>query len=215
MGLESTTTIGGLVATNPVASDALGQADDHLRLLKNVLKTTFPGAGGAGFTTPIIATETELNYVNGVTSAIQTQLNTIGGDATTALADATTALENAATADDKAVAALGAANLAQGTANTAQAMAADAWACFDGSGALKKGYNIASVVRDSLGTYTVTFTGAMPNSTYAAIISCSNSGNASWVTSLSDSTKIRIIAYDISSSLFDPDYVGLAIFAVS
>jgi len=142
MGLESTTTIAGLVVTNPVASDPVGQADDHLRLLKNVLKTIFPGAGGVGFATPITATETELNYVDGVTSAIQTQLNTIGGNATTALAnaatadgkavdaqaDATQALADAATADGKAVTALANAATADGKAVDAQADATQALA---------------------------------------------------------------------------------------
>ena len=99
MGLETTTTIAGLVATNPVSGDPLGQADDHLRLIKSVIKTIFPGTSGSGFSIPITATEAELNYVHGVTSAIQTQLNTISGTAATALA-------NAATADGKAVRAL-------------------------------------------------------------------------------------------------------------
>jgi hypothetical protein len=40
MGLEVTTTIQGLVETNPVAGDPLGQSDDHIRLLKTVLKAT-------------------------------------------------------------------------------------------------------------------------------------------------------------------------------
>lgn len=47
MGLEVTTTISGLVATNPVgATDTKSQGDDHLRLIKNVLKTTFPNFTG-------------------------------------------------------------------------------------------------------------------------------------------------------------------------
>jgi hypothetical protein len=46
MPLESTTTISGLTVTNPAASDNLQQADDHMRLIKNVLKTTFPAYTG-------------------------------------------------------------------------------------------------------------------------------------------------------------------------
>ena len=46
MALESGTTIDSLVATNPVSSDPLGQADDHMRLIKTVLKTTFAGITG-------------------------------------------------------------------------------------------------------------------------------------------------------------------------
>jgi hypothetical protein len=44
MGLESTTYIDGLVSTNPVSGDNVSQGDDHLRLLKAVLKATFPNA---------------------------------------------------------------------------------------------------------------------------------------------------------------------------
>jgi microcystin-dependent protein len=42
MGLESTTFLDGLVSTNPVASDTVAQGDDHLRLLKAVIKASFP-----------------------------------------------------------------------------------------------------------------------------------------------------------------------------
>jgi hypothetical protein len=75
MGLEVSTTISGLVSSNPVSGDLLSNVDDHLRLIKNVLKKTFPGANGQGFTIPITATETELNFVKGATSNIQAQLN--------------------------------------------------------------------------------------------------------------------------------------------
>jgi len=75
MSLETTTTIAGLSSSNPASGDSQQQGDDHLRLIKTVLKNIFPGSGGTGFSIPITATEAELNYVNGVTSAIQTQLN--------------------------------------------------------------------------------------------------------------------------------------------
>jgi len=71
MGLESTTTISGLVSTNPVGgTDPVSEGDDHIRLLKTVLKMTFPNVNA-----PLTATPTEFNYLVGVTSAIQTQLN--------------------------------------------------------------------------------------------------------------------------------------------
>jgi hypothetical protein len=41
MALESSTTILGLVATNPPSGDPLAQADDHLRLIKAVLQSEF------------------------------------------------------------------------------------------------------------------------------------------------------------------------------
>jgi len=75
MSLETATTLAGLVITNPTTGDQVSQADDHLRLLKTVLKAQFPGAGSDGYNIPITATEVELNYVHGVTGPIQTQLN--------------------------------------------------------------------------------------------------------------------------------------------
>ncbi len=47
MALESTTTINGLVSTNPPSGDPLGEADDHIRLIKAVLKAMFDQDGGA------------------------------------------------------------------------------------------------------------------------------------------------------------------------
>ena len=74
MALEDLTGSGkyidDLVSTNPTATDNVAQGDDHIRGIKNVLKLTFPSIDGA-----INATDTELNYVDGVTSAIQTQLD--------------------------------------------------------------------------------------------------------------------------------------------
>jgi hypothetical protein len=75
LSLETATTLAGLVITNPTTGDQVSQADDHLRLLKTVLKAQFPGAGSDGYNIPITATEVELNYVHGVTGPIQTQLN--------------------------------------------------------------------------------------------------------------------------------------------
>ena len=75
MPLETGTSISALNSSNPLAGDVVSQGDDHIRLIKNVLKTTFPGASAGGFAIPIIATEAQLNFVTGVTSNIQTQLN--------------------------------------------------------------------------------------------------------------------------------------------
>ena len=44
MSLESATYVGDLVTTNPPGTDLRSQGDDHIRLLKSVLKTTFPNA---------------------------------------------------------------------------------------------------------------------------------------------------------------------------
>ena len=58
MGLETGTYISDLAITNPLGSDAKSTADDHLRLIKSCLKTTFPNVTGA-----MTMTHTELNTV--------------------------------------------------------------------------------------------------------------------------------------------------------
>lgn len=77
MTLEVTTTIAGLDSTAPLSGDGVFEGDNHLRLIKGVLKNIFKGSGGNGFSIPITATEAEINYLAGVTSAIQTQLNSL------------------------------------------------------------------------------------------------------------------------------------------
>jgi microcystin-dependent protein len=47
MALESATYINGLVPANPLGSDAIAFADDHIRLIKTTLKNTFPNLSGA------------------------------------------------------------------------------------------------------------------------------------------------------------------------
>lgn len=70
MTVESATYISDLNASNPAAGDSLVEGDDHIRLVKSTVKATFPNVSGA-----VTPTHTELNYVDGVTSAIQTQLD--------------------------------------------------------------------------------------------------------------------------------------------
>ena len=53
-----------------MSSDLAATADDHLRLIKSTIKTTFPNINAA-----ITATDEEINFTDGVTSAIQTQLD--------------------------------------------------------------------------------------------------------------------------------------------
>lgn len=72
MGVETATYISSLDATLPSAGDNFSQGDDHLRLIKSTVKATFPNVSGA-----VLPTHTELNFVDGVTSNIQTQINTL------------------------------------------------------------------------------------------------------------------------------------------
>ena len=65
MAKETATYISQLVATNPVASDSVSVGDDHLRMLKTVLKTQFSGLTG---TTAVTASEAEMNIIDGVTA---------------------------------------------------------------------------------------------------------------------------------------------------
>ena len=56
MALENATYISDLVSGNPLSTDTVSQADDHLRLIKSVLKTTFPNLNG-----PVTSTPAQLN----------------------------------------------------------------------------------------------------------------------------------------------------------
>jgi len=66
MALESGTYINSLNASNPVATDGLAQADDHLRLIKSTILASFPNITGA-----MTATHTILNGLDGRVSAIE------------------------------------------------------------------------------------------------------------------------------------------------
>ena len=68
MGLETGSTISSFITSNPTSSDPVNQGDDHLRLIKSVLKAQFPGAAGNGFATAITATEAEINALHGLTN---------------------------------------------------------------------------------------------------------------------------------------------------
>jgi hypothetical protein len=69
VAVETATYTSQLSSANPPPGDSLGQADDHLRLIKSTILATWPNLTAAACT----PTTTELNYVAGVTSAIQTQ----------------------------------------------------------------------------------------------------------------------------------------------
>ena len=107
MALESGTYINSLNASNPASTDGLGQADDHLRLIKSTLLATLPNVTGVvtadhtelstldGYTGTTAdlnilsgaaaagVTATEFQYLDGVTSGIQAQLDAITGSGTT------------------------------------------------------------------------------------------------------------------------------------
>lgn len=63
MALESGTYINSLNANNPASTDGLGQADDHFRLIKSTITSTFPSIDA-----PITVTQDELNVLDGDTA---------------------------------------------------------------------------------------------------------------------------------------------------
>lgn len=56
MALEQAQYIASLNVSNPLSTDTVSQADDHLRLIKSVLKNTFPNLNA-----PVTATPAQLN----------------------------------------------------------------------------------------------------------------------------------------------------------
>jgi microcystin-dependent protein len=56
MALETATYINGLVPANPLGSDAIAFADDHIRLIKSTIKASFPAITG-----PVTLTQDQIN----------------------------------------------------------------------------------------------------------------------------------------------------------
>lgn len=85
MGLETVFHIDDLVTTNPLDSDDPTQGAAHIRNIKRVLQGDFFNISGTVGATQselnildgATLSTTELNYVDGVTSPIQTQLNAL------------------------------------------------------------------------------------------------------------------------------------------
>lgn len=80
MTIETATLISDLNASYPAYNDKKSEGDDHIRLIKSTIKATFPSINGT-----VTASDEELNFVDGVTSNIQTQINTINANLATTL----------------------------------------------------------------------------------------------------------------------------------
>jgi hypothetical protein len=101
MTVETASWINELDPDLPAQTDLKREGPQHMRMTKQVLQNTFPNFGTSA---PVNATPAELNYSVGVTSAIQTQLNTLtaqkaakAGDTYTGTHDFTGATLTAAT----------------------------------------------------------------------------------------------------------------------
>ncbi|WP_049757466.1 phage tail protein [Candidatus Puniceispirillum marinum] len=125
MALETGVYIDSLNANNPVATDGISQADDHLRLIKSTVKSSFPSVAGA-----VNATHTEINTAcDGSTSATSTTLvdadrvvvNDNGTMVQTAMSDVKTYMESNLniTASNIATNAVTASELADNAVDTA------------------------------------------------------------------------------------------------
>lgn len=58
MALETASFISDLVDTNPAGTDTKAQGDDHIKMIKRVIKATFPNVIGA-----VLASHTQINDV--------------------------------------------------------------------------------------------------------------------------------------------------------
>ena len=74
MPLETGDVIENLDQSSPYPGEPVHLGDDHLRLIKAVLKNQFPGVLGDGYAIPITATEAELNYLTGTTSNVNANI---------------------------------------------------------------------------------------------------------------------------------------------
>lgn len=77
MPLESGTVIRDLDKTSPNNDDDIEKGDEHLRLVKSVLQSQFPGSGGAGFSKPITASEDEINFNINLRDNVQVQMDAL------------------------------------------------------------------------------------------------------------------------------------------
>lgn len=69
MALESATYLNQLVSTNPTPTDAVGQGDDHIRLLKAVILATFPNFTAAALASTNAALDNATTATANITGA--------------------------------------------------------------------------------------------------------------------------------------------------
>jgi len=80
MGIEAGQYLADLDKEWPLQDDERSEGDDHLRLIKAVVKQTFPGAAGEGYSVPIKATELDLNNLTGTLGNVQEQIDSKPSD---------------------------------------------------------------------------------------------------------------------------------------
>lgn len=194
MTVESVTTINDLDPLNPAGTDGKSEGDDHIRNIKTGLKQTFPNIAG-----PMTATHDELNYLDGpipgtasaskalvlgATKNIDTIDVTkdgleIGGVAVTTTAAELNLLDGvtATTAQLNYVAGVTSAIQTQLNARPTASIA-KAWVVFNGNtGVIDDSYGVTSVVRNSIGNYSITWSTAFTTTRYCLQATCGDTGN--------------------------------------
>lgn len=74
MPLEQATTISQLDEQWPNGGDSVDRGDDHIRLIKSVLKGTFPGPDGKGFSTPLTVDPAMLNSLAATIKSLEDKI---------------------------------------------------------------------------------------------------------------------------------------------
>jgi hypothetical protein len=146
MALETGTFISDLVPTNPVGSDPLAFADDHLRLLKSTIKNSFPNITGA-----VTKTHTQLNNTLDKTGDTMTGVLTLSGNASSALhAVPKQQLDSVVAAVTQALYPVGSIYINAGvTTNPATLLGFGTWVAF-GAGRVMVGLNVSDTLFDTL-----------------------------------------------------------------
>lgn len=114
--------------------------------------------------------------------------------------------------------------ISSGTANTpvlhkdnaGNTLSCWAWVCFNGTtGAIRAAFNVASITRGGVGTYTVNFSAALPDANYFAAHGMGDS-NTSSADDMRRNGTPTTTAYSFKlgsgATLADADYIGLAFF---
>jgi len=215
---------------------------DNLLVLKSPLASpTFTGTVVLPSTTSIgTVSNTEIGYLDGVTSAIQTQLGAKAnlasptftgtpaastaavGTNTTQLA--TTQFVNSEIAGDVGVANSSLVKTALNASGSAPIYACRAWVNFNGADTvtIRASGNVSSITDNGTGDYTVNFTTAMSDANYVAVFGSRNNGDGlgDWVAEFGDpatqagklTTSLRVRHYKNDGTLVDNSSFSVAIF---
>jgi hypothetical protein len=212
--------------------DDVAQARDNLGLEIGVDVQAFNDglAALAAYNTNGIVTQTAEDTFTGRTITAGTNVAVTNGDGvagnpTIAVPDASDTVKGAVELATSAETSTGTSTtLAVTPAGlTASTFTAKAYVNFAGSnGTVNKGFNVASVTRNSAGVYTITFSTAFADANYVAVISNREnhlSGNLSGIASYAQiisqsvgSMQIRLTNGTTSYGPFDPTFVNVVVF---